>query len=61
MGIRGLLGKLHSITVRKHLSAYAGKRAGIDGNGWLHKGAYGCAMALAQQHETDAYVQRLFI
>ena len=56
MGIRGLLPRLKSITTRRHISEYANKRIGIDAFGWLHKGAYGCCVQLAQELPTDLYV-----
>jgi exonuclease-1 len=54
MGIQSLLQLLQPATVDIHIKAYAGKRVAIDGYGWLHKGAYACAQALALGKESDA-------
>ena len=40
MGIPNLLRLLREITTRQSLSAYRGKRAGIDGYTWLHRSLY---------------------
>ena len=40
MGIPNLLKLLRDITTRQSLSAYRGKRAGIDGYTWLHRSLY---------------------
>ena len=40
MGIPNLLRILRNITTRQTLSAYRGKRAGIDGYTWLHRSLY---------------------
>ena len=40
MGIPNLLRLLRDITTRQALSAYRGKRAGIDGYTWLHRSLY---------------------
>ena len=40
MGIPNLLKLLRDITTRQTLSAYRGKRAGIDGYTWLHRSLY---------------------
>lgn len=49
MGITGLLPLLKSITDPVHVSCYRGRRVGIDGYAWLHRGAHMCAMELALQ------------
>lgn len=46
MGINALLPVLKPICFERHVSQFRGKRAGIDGYGWLHKGAAGCALEL---------------
>jgi exonuclease-1 len=40
MGIEGLLRVLSSITNKKHLREYEGKRVAVDGYCWLHKAMY---------------------
>ncbi len=40
MGINGLLRQLESISTRKHLSEYKGKKVAVDGYCWLHKSIY---------------------
>ena len=40
MGIPRLLKILGDVTTRQNLSAYRGKRAGIDGYTWLHRSLY---------------------
>ena len=53
MGIQGLLPVLKDITNRSHIKHFAGKRAAIDGYGWLYKGAYSCAKELCEDSPTD--------
>jgi exonuclease-1 len=40
MGITGLLKSLETISNKKHLSDYKGKRIAVDGYCWLHKAIY---------------------
>ncbi len=40
MGINGLLKQLDSISQKKHLSEYRGKKMAVDGYCWLHKSIY---------------------
>ena len=47
MGIQNLLPVCSSITERKPLSTFAGKKVAIDGFVWLHRAAYTCADELA--------------
>ncbi len=54
MGISGLLPLVQAGSVEVHLRSYAGQRVAVDSYSWLHKGAYACAMDLAQQRATDA-------
>ena len=56
MGISGLLALLAPITQDVHLSAYAGQRIAVDAYVWLHKGAYTCAIDLALNRPTTAYI-----
>ncbi|KAK0725323.1 hypothetical protein B0H67DRAFT_641765 [Lasiosphaeris hirsuta] len=56
MGISGLLPLLKSIQRPVDLKKYAGETLGIDGYGWLHRGAIGCAVDLAQGKPTRVYV-----
>ncbi|KAK9816211.1 hypothetical protein WJX74_006830 [Apatococcus lobatus] len=48
MGIDGLHPVLRPYLTTIDLSVYAGKRVGCDASAWLHRGAVGCAMELAQ-------------
>ncbi|XP_062503333.1 exonuclease 1-like [Corticium candelabrum] len=57
MGIQGLLPFLKDIHERISVSEYAGQTVAIDAYCWLHKGAYGCALQLAQGTKTDLYVK----
>jgi 5'-3' exonuclease len=57
MGISGLLPLLKDVTKESHVSNYKGKVLGVDAYVWLHRGAYGCAEALATGRRTDAYVK----
>jgi exonuclease 1 len=57
MGIQGLLPMLKDITNRTHIRQFAGKRAAIDGYGWLYKGAYSCPRELCEDLPTDKYVK----
>ncbi|GAA5999053.1 hypothetical protein JCM5350_002066 [Sporobolomyces pararoseus] len=56
MGISGLLPLLKEITVQKHVKDWKGKTLAVDGSGWLHRGAYGCAQELATGKSTISYV-----
>ncbi|KAK5662583.1 hypothetical protein OQA88_8496 [Cercophora sp. LCS_1] len=56
MGITGLLPLLKSIHRQVELRKYAGETLGIDGYGWLHRGATACAIELAQGKPTRKYV-----
>ncbi|KAL2015807.1 hypothetical protein VTK56DRAFT_4723 [Thermocarpiscus australiensis] len=56
MGISGLLPLLKSIHRPTELKKYAGETFGVDGYGWLHRGAVACAIELAQGKQTRKYV-----
>ncbi|KAL2137142.1 hypothetical protein VTI74DRAFT_8774 [Chaetomium olivicolor] len=56
MGISGLLPLLKSIHRPTELKKYAGETFGVDGYGWLHRGAVACAIELAQGKPTRKYV-----
>ncbi|GAB1317608.1 Rad2 nuclease [Madurella fahalii] len=56
MGISGLLPLLKSIHRPSELKKYAGDTLGVDGYGWLHRGAVACAIELAQGKPTRKYV-----
>ncbi|KAK4242866.1 hypothetical protein C8A03DRAFT_28865 [Achaetomium macrosporum] len=56
MGISGLLPLLKSIQRPTELKKYAGETFGVDGYGWLHRGAVACAIELAQGKPTRKYV-----
>ncbi len=51
-GSLGLLPLLKSIHRPIELKKYAGETFGIDGYGWLHRGAIACAVELAQGKPT---------
>ncbi|KAL2268486.1 hypothetical protein VTJ83DRAFT_3332 [Remersonia thermophila] len=57
MGISGLLPLLKSIQRPTELKKYAGETLGVDGYGWLHRGAVACAIELAQDKPTRKYVE----
>jgi exonuclease-1 len=48
----GLLPLLKSIHRPTELKKYAGETFGVDGYGWLHRGAVACAIELAQGKPT---------
>ncbi|KAL2117522.1 hypothetical protein VTJ04DRAFT_7182 [Mycothermus thermophilus] len=56
MGISGLLPLLKSIQRPTELKKFAGETLGVDGYGWLHRGAVACAIELAQGKPTRKYV-----
>jgi exonuclease-1 len=53
MGISGLLPLVQPASVEVHIQSYAGMRVAVDAYSWLHKGAYACAMDLAQARKTQ--------
>jgi exonuclease 1 len=53
MGITGLLQALQPIATDLNIAALANKAVAIDAYCWLHRGAYACAMELAQNQKTD--------
>jgi exonuclease-1 len=55
MGIQGLLPFLKDIHEHISVSEYSGQTVAVDAYCWLHKGAYGCALQLAQGTKTDVY------
>ena len=57
MGISGLLPLLKSATEHVSLSRFKGKLLAVDGNVWIHRGTYSCAMELAEGTPTVAYVR----
>ena len=57
MGISGLLPLLKSATEHVPLSRFKGKLIAVDGNVWIHRGTYSCAMELAEGTPTIAYVR----
>ncbi|KUI58223.1 Exodeoxyribonuclease 1 [Cytospora mali] len=56
MGIQGLLPLLKSIQKHTEIKKFPGEIFGIDAYGWLHRGAVGCAIELAQGKPTRKYV-----
>ena len=57
MGISQLLPLLKPAFTQVPLSDFKGKRVGVDGNVWIHRGAYACALDLALGAGTDAFVK----
>jgi exonuclease-1 len=57
MGISGLLCAIRDVAEAKHISAYRGKRAGVDAHGWLHRGCTSCAEEIATGEPTRRFVQ----
>ena len=47
MGIKGLHEILRPYYEEVHVSKYRGRRVGIDGNAWLHRGVFSCCMDIA--------------
>ena len=57
MGIQGLLPLLKSaIEPNVPLNRFRGKLIAVDGNVWIHRGTYACALELAAGTPTMAYV-----
>lgn len=56
MGIQGLLPLLKSIQLPISMAELSGNTVGVDVYCWLHKGAYACALHLAEGKDTDVYV-----
>ena len=56
MGIGNLLPLLKPALKPVSLSEYKNKRVGVDGNLWIHRGAYTCAFELHVGEQTTAYV-----
>ncbi|KAF1808648.1 PIN domain-like protein, partial [Eremomyces bilateralis CBS 781.70] len=54
--ISGLLSYLEDISKPVSLKNFAGQTIGVDGYGWLHRGAVSCAIELAQGKPTNRYV-----
>lgn len=52
----GLLPVLRPITERVNVSSFRGRRVGVDGFAWLHRGGYGCALELATGAPTSGYL-----
>ncbi|CDH53037.1 related to exo1-exonuclease which interacts withmsh2p [Lichtheimia corymbifera JMRC:FSU:9682] len=57
MGITGLLPLIKSIHEPTHLEHFAGKTIAVDGNVWLHRGAFACALDLALKQDTKKYIE----
>ncbi|ORZ22126.1 PIN domain-like protein [Absidia repens] len=56
MGISGLLPFFEKVQKNTSLKNFAGKRVAVDGNVWLHRGAFTCSQELALNQQTTAYV-----
>ncbi|KAI9488331.1 PIN domain-like protein [Zychaea mexicana] len=56
MGISGFIQTVKSVHEPMHIKEYAGKVVAVDGNVWLHKGAFSCSMELALEEATTKYI-----
>jgi hypothetical protein len=56
MGIQGLLPLLKPFTRPVHVSDLRGQCVGVDAYVWLHRGAYACAVELAQGKDSGRWV-----
>ena len=56
MGISQLLPLLKPAFKEVPLSEFRNKRVGVDGNVWIHRGAYACALDLHLGAQTNAFV-----
>ncbi|KAF3763779.1 hypothetical protein M406DRAFT_95328 [Cryphonectria parasitica EP155] len=54
--VSGLLPLLKSIQRPTEIKKFSGEVLGVDAYGWLHRGAVGCAIDLAQDKPTRKYV-----
>lgn len=57
MGIKGLSSRLQASTSEVHISEWKHQTLAIDGHGWLHRGAVGCARELAEGEPTTRFAQ----
>lgn len=56
MGVTGLSAFLKSAARPCLLSEFKGKRLAVDGNVWLHKGTYSCALQLCSGEKTFGHI-----
>ncbi|KAI8076846.1 PIN domain-like protein [Halteromyces radiatus] len=56
MGIQGLLPLFDKVQQKVNIKEYSGCRVAVDGNVWLHRGAFACAKELALNQPTTGYV-----
>lgn len=56
MGVHGLMALVRDRTRTVRLEAFKGHVIAVDGNVWIHKGTYGCALELASGVDSDAFV-----
>ncbi|KAI9026677.1 PIN domain-like protein [Phycomyces nitens] len=56
MGIKGFLPLFKQNQEEIHIREYGGAKVAVDGNVWLHKGAFACAYDLATNRPTRKYV-----
>ena len=56
MGIQGLLPAVRDATEITNISKFTGKKAGIDGFVWLHRGCLSCGRELAKGLRTTKYI-----
>ena len=56
MGVQNLLPFLSRATRKRRIEEYANKTVGIDGMGWLHRGAVACAFELLTGKDSDKFL-----
>jgi len=56
MGVAGLSAFLKRSGKRTSLSEFKGKRVAVDGNVWLHRGTYSCAVELVAGTPTNGHI-----
>lgn len=57
MGIQGLLPFVDGATTTVHLSDLHGRRMGVDGYVWLHRGSRSCGMEMVRGMHCDGFVK----
>ncbi|EOD10858.1 hypothetical protein EMIHUDRAFT_215100 [Emiliania huxleyi CCMP1516] len=57
MGVTGFSALLKHAAVPTPLTQFAGKRLAVDGNVWLHRGTYSCALQLVSGEATSGHIR----
>ena len=60
MGIPGLLLAVQDAIEVTNISKYKGKKAGIDGFVWAHRGCLSCGREIAKGIQTRKYINYFF-